>query len=458
MVERSAPKSSLLDTSQIRDDFVPKSVYYDPDFAKLEAERLWPFVWQVAGREEELPEVGSYITYDIVDDSILVVRAKDGVIKAYHNVCPHRGMRLASECGTAKQFVCPFHGWRFNLLGENLKVIDKSDYGTRLDPDQIKLSEVQCETWAGFIFINMDLNARPLAEFLDPVPKYCDKFEMENLRFRWYKTAVMPANWKIVLGFFNEFYHVQQAHPQLLPFTSDYSHSGEYGRHGKVWYEANGALPFQRSPRLPPAPERPMREMLLEFAECFNVEMRSMLSERGYAATMRLREEVAEDAPADEVLRKWSEFQMEAARKAGVEWPSQLTPEYVEDSGLDWHVFPNLIYLHGFVDGLIAYRVRPNGHDPESCIMDLWSLDRYGPDEVPPLKREFYEDWRTGDWGRIYEQDFENIPGVQKGLKSRAFKGERTNPVQERLIPHFHRSLRRFLEDPHYDPFADTGA
>src|SRR5262249_4723197 len=143
--------------------------------------------------------------------------------------------------------------------------------------------------------INMDPKAEPLLEFLDPVDAYCRKFEFEKLRFRWYKTAVMPVNWKTVLGFFNEFYHVQQAHKQLLAFTNDYSQSAEFGRHGQVWYDAEGAVPFKRSPRLPPKPEPPLKEHILNFAEQYNRDLRVMLSERNYTVTQRLRTELAED-------------------------------------------------------------------------------------------------------------------------------------------------------------------
>jgi hypothetical protein len=177
-----------------------------------------------------------------------------------------------------------------------------------------------------------------------------------------------------------------------------------------------------------------------------------MVSERNYAAIQRLRTEVADDAPAEEVMTRWIELQIEAANTDGAGWPAGLTAEYIEKSGLDWHVFPNTIFLHGLIDGVLWYRVRPNGKDPESCIFDVWSLDRYAPGKEPSLRREFYTDWTEGDWGLIYEQDFINIPEVQKGFKSRGFKGERTNPVQERLISNFHRVLRRFLQDPYDKP------
>jgi phenylpropionate dioxygenase-like ring-hydroxylating dioxygenase large terminal subunit len=439
--------SQSFSPDEVRDDFIPKDVYFSPEFARLEAEHLWPYVWQLACRLEEIPNVGDYVTYDIVDESIIIVRTSKTTIKAHHNVCPHRGRRLTQGCGHAQHFVCRFHGWQFGLDGDNTRVIDRADWGDCLSPTDIRLKEVKVDTWGGFVFINMDPNSESLAEFLRPIDDYCAKFEFEKLRFRWYKTAVMPANWKTILEFFNEFYHVQQTHMQLLPFTNDYSNSDGFGRHAAMWYPATGALPLSRSPRLPPKDEPDFRNFVLEFVETFNRDLKAMVTERNFNAAQRLRKEVAATAEPVAVLQKWVEFQLEAAAEDGSGWPAELTPEYIENSKLDWHVFPNTIYLHGFVDGVLWYRARPNGHDPESCIFDVWSLQRYGDGQAPPLKREFYEDWRQGDWPMILQQDFANLGAVQQGMKSRGFAGSRTNPVQERAISNFHRRLREFLRD-----------
>ena len=122
---------------EVRDDFVPKEAYFSADFARLEAARLWPRVWQIACRVEELPTVGSYVTYDIVDDSIVVVRTSASEIKAYHNVCTHRGRRLVDGCGSARRFQCPFHGWQFELDGRPAVVVDRDDWGDGLKDDDI---------------------------------------------------------------------------------------------------------------------------------------------------------------------------------------------------------------------------------------------------------------------------------------------------------------------------------
>src|SRR5262249_9062651 len=158
-----------------------------------------PYVWQIACRLEEIPRGGDYLAYDILDDSIIIVRTGPDAVKAFHNACQHRGRRLVEGCGNAKEFVCRFHGWRYELNGENRQVIDPQDWGECLRKSDIRLRSVQCDTWGGFVFVNMDPKAEPLLEFLDPVDAYCRKFEFEKLRFRWYKTAVMPVNWKTVL-------------------------------------------------------------------------------------------------------------------------------------------------------------------------------------------------------------------------------------------------------------------
>ena len=91
--------------------------------------------------------------------------------------------------------------------------------------------------------------------------------------------------------------------------------------------------------------------------------------------------------------------------------------------------------------------MRPDGHNPDSSLLDIWSLERFAPGTEPPLVREYYEDWEQGDWGRILPQDFRNMPMVQKGMKSRGFKGCRPNPYQELVVANFHRALREHIEN-----------
>src|SRR5579859_2509401 len=121
--------ASRLSVHNIREDFVPKDSFISPEFLRLENERLWPKVWQIACREEEIPEVGNYVTYDIAGESLVVVRTAPDVIKAYYNVCQHRGRILMDQpAGRTKLFHCRYHGWRWSLDGGLMKVTDEQDW------------------------------------------------------------------------------------------------------------------------------------------------------------------------------------------------------------------------------------------------------------------------------------------------------------------------------------------
>lgn len=435
-------------TSEVTDNFLPKDDQSSAAFARFEEERLWPYVWQIACRLEEIPNVGDFVTYEVVDDSIIVVRSSETEVKAFHNVCPHRGRQLTEGCGKARMFKCRFHGWEFDLDGKNALVIDRKDFGDYFSDADIALKPVRVDMWGGFVFINMDPDCEPLADFLAPVDDYCGKFNFQNLRYRYYKTAIMPCNWKTGMGFFNEFYHVQQSHPQLIEHMEDYSASSGFGRHAAMWYDNDSIYPYQRSSRLPPAPKRDVRDHIRGVVTEFHNNLGAMASGRSYRLLEKL-DAIPSSLSDFEVLAEWGRIQVEEATKEGAPWPTELTPEYIMESRLDWHVFPNTIYLHGSIDSVIWYRFRPNGHDHDTCIMDVWSLELYGEGKVPPLKRQFFADWKdpAADWGRILVQDFANMLAVRKGMKSRAFNGSLMNPIQEKSVTNFYRSLRQFMNE-----------
>jgi phenylpropionate dioxygenase-like ring-hydroxylating dioxygenase large terminal subunit len=443
--------ASRFSPDEVRDDFVPREAYFDPEFARCEAEHLWPKVWQMACRLEEIPRVGDHHTYDILTDSIIIIRTGEAEVKAFHNACPHRGTQLTVGDGHAKRLVCPFHGWTFDLDGRCVRMVDEDDWSGRLCKADASLTPVQVGLWGGWAWINMDPDCQPLAEFLEPMRSRCEAFELETLRYAWYKTTVVPANWKTVVEAFLEFYHVQTTHSQMLVYTQDYSTSAPAGRHGSISYANASGMPIGRSPRLPPKEEPDFRNYIFEYAEQFKHDLAAMQTERAYQAAQRLRTEVAADAPAEEVVGRWFGMIYEAAVESGAGWPAELTPERLAAAGFDVHIFPNFVLLPPAVEAMLGYRMRPNGDDPESCLFDIWALERFPPGQAPPFKREFVADIDDPSWPLIFRQDFANIPRVQRGLRSRGFKGARPSPAQERAIVNFHRVLRRFMQSPHAD-------
>src|SRR5580700_10835009 len=149
-------RGSVVDAAEALEDAVtiPVEAYLSEDYARAERDRLWRKVWQQVGRVEEIPEIGSYLTYDILDDSILIVRTAPDQIRAYYNVCSHRGRRLVDTpkgakraCGTQQQFVCGFHAWRYNLNGQCTHVTNREDWKGALTEERTRLGEVKVDTW-----------------------------------------------------------------------------------------------------------------------------------------------------------------------------------------------------------------------------------------------------------------------------------------------------------------------
>src|SRR5262249_13200661 len=202
-------------------------------------------VWQPACREEELGSPGDYVEYAVGDQSVLIVRTGAGEIAAFHNACLHRGTRLAAGCGPFEheRIPCPYHPRRYQLDGPLAAIVDREDFGAM--PEGMRLGPVRAESWGGFVFVNLDPDAEPLLEFLDPLPTLLAPYRLQEMRFRSYLTTILPANWKTVVDAFNESYHVQGAHAQILPWTDDTSIAYEQFR----THAHYGRLP-------PPAPCR----------------------------------------------------------------------------------------------------------------------------------------------------------------------------------------------------------
>src|SRR5205085_7629087 len=144
---------------------VQACVFTSRPFQEMETERLWTKVWQMACRENEIPAVGDFYEYEVAGRSILIVRVASDTIKAFFNSCLHRGTNVATGCGNATEFSCPFHGWAYGLDGSLKHVPAAWDFPS-LDPGAMGLRECLVGTWDGWVFINMDPEAGPLRDYL----------------------------------------------------------------------------------------------------------------------------------------------------------------------------------------------------------------------------------------------------------------------------------------------------
>ncbi len=443
-------EQTAISALESKTDFIPYESYTSPEFARGEKERMWPRVWLVAAREEDLGEPGQFVTFDVADESILITRDTTGQIRAFFNVCPHRGRRIAKGCGLAAKFYCNYHGWQWNLDGTNKVMIDAGDW-TGIGPADVGLRPVRVDTWGGFIFVNIDGQAEPLLDFLHPWPEMWKNYRLEDMRYRWFKTTKLNCNWKVALEAFLEGYHAQTTHRQVNPACGENRWECQtFGRHS-MFYDANPASVGAPNPNLQYIPGlgaeafigADRRERIYRYLKTVAGDLHCLFTDRMVEAARRLPERVSDDADDATLMGAFMALHYEICARDGVE-VGQLPPEELGALGIDWNMFPNLAILPT-LDGLLIYRARPDGDDPDKCLFDIFPLERFAPGLAPKVTREFYENWRDGNYPRIFVQDFDNVDEVQRGMKSTAFAGALSNPRAEKVVWNLHRELREMV-------------
>ncbi len=435
--------------------------YTDPAFAKLEYEQLWSKVWQAAARIDEIPEAGDYTTYDIGDQSVIITRVDADTIKAYHNVCPHRATALSpGGCGHFKngKIICPFHGWRWNLQGQNEYVLERGEFrGGQLKDADVALREVHHVVFAGFIFINFDKNPQPFDAFIAPVRELIEGLAIGDMRHYWWKALPVQSNWKVAQEAFFEGYHVPATHPQLEPDSAHIVMEGTPNAeaeanfaHRNVMYEnfpnghgrffAGKKTPMQGHVRMAGDPVEMMADRL-------NLLVTGM-------DAMVLKEDV-------EIVRSLKGKTIPEGSSLGGEYVKALyttaamqqrpmpkpVPEILGMWGGEIFVFPNLLILPQAGNAMI-YRIRPDGFDPDKCIFEILSTKTYPAAEKSP-KPELQQVTDINDPEQVLlipRQDFSNIPRMQKGLHSKGCKQIWLAVEQEKMILNMHQELDRYLK------------
>jgi phenylpropionate dioxygenase-like ring-hydroxylating dioxygenase large terminal subunit len=432
------------------DDAVTVGVeaYISEDYARAERDKLWRKVWQQVGRVEEIPAVGNYLTYDIQGDSILVVRSAPDKIRAYYNVCSHRGRRLVDTPPGAKnargdhvRFVCGFHGWTYDLDGRCTRVPGREDWKGALTDERTRLGEVRVDTWGGWIWINLDPGCEPLWDYLEPAAGMLDPFELQNMRPRWRRWLVFDCNWKVAMEAFAEIYHVEATHPEFMRFGDFSGWARAQGRHSNIGYDApKGLDENQAKLRIGSGADARVStaEMQLYTWEQVNTNTTRTLVD----AALRLVDELPEGTPPPQVLRHWLDSARADDAARGVIWPS-VDPQHTARSGTSWQIFPNFQIGHA-VNNALCYGARPHGADPGKCIFEAAVYELFPKGAEPETVWEYLaaDDPR---WGSVLPQDFSNMAAVQQGMKNGGFRGTLPNPYRERSIANLHRNLAEYM-------------
>jgi len=210
--------------------------YYDPEFFEQEREKIFKRCWLNVGREDEIPEPGDYFVQEleVCKTSILVVRGKDGVVRAFHNMCSHRGNPVAwddrGHCPGV--FVCRFHAWSYDTEGSLVSITD-SDRFFDVKKQENGLTPILLDTWAGFIFINLDSETKEtLAEFLSPVAGAMKGYPFSELSYTYLYKIKEKVNWKILQEAQQEGWHLPYLHKNTLAKSA--ANTGEMFRHAAV--------------------------------------------------------------------------------------------------------------------------------------------------------------------------------------------------------------------------------
>ena len=410
---------------------VPIDRYFSRDWHEREITHIWRKTWQLACRVEDIPNPGDQINYDIVHDSLLVVRTGDGGIKAYINACLHRGTMLRVEAGNAPRIQCPFHGWTWTLDGELRVIPGKWDF-PQVDKAKMCLPQVQVGTWGGFVFVNMDPDCEPLETYLENLPEHFDGFALENRYKAAHVAKIMPCNWKLALEAFIEAYHVPSAHPQVLGYYGD--SNTQYD----VWdgvRHVSRMISVQGVPS--PSVAAVTREETIE-------QMRRDVPFFGGAEIACGEGETARAKLAQRSREK-------IGRSSGSDM-SNLSDSEALDL-IEYLLFPNMVPWGGQALP-ITYRFRPNGDDPESSIMEIMFLFAKAPDgshppAAPMRMLRADQDWKDapelGSAAMVADQDSENLRRIQKGLRATRKPGATLARYQESRIRHFHETLDAYM-------------
>ncbi|MDT5344494.1 MAG: choline monooxygenase, partial [Mycobacterium sp.] len=234
---RAAPevrREGAIGTPPQRPTLVPAQRYYSAAFAQLEVERMWPKVWQVACTVDHVAEPGDYFEYRCGPYSVLIVRGDDFTLRAFQNVCRHRGNSLCAGSGSElRELRCGYHGWTWDLAGALKRVPHRKGFGT-LPMAELPLFAVRVDTWERLVFVNLDLDAAPLVDYLEAAPEDIAWLGLGDFRCYATMTVDVAANWKTIADGFSETYHIQTLHPELHRCMDDvYAPQVIWGHTGK---------------------------------------------------------------------------------------------------------------------------------------------------------------------------------------------------------------------------------
>lgn len=408
-------------------DQIDVARYSSQAFHQLETEKLWPSTWQMACRLEHIPKPGDYTVYEIADLSIIVVRTTADQVRAFHNSCLHRGTTLAEGSGNTQVLKCPFHGFSWNIDGTFRGMPAAWDF-PHVEHQDFCLPEAAVALWGGFVMVNPDGNAPPFETYAAPLTEHFKPYPLEQRYIAYHTCQVVNANWKTTQEAFLEGYHVTTTHRHTVRFANDFD----------CGYDVFG----------------PNVSRLVQALAVPATHLVGQVPETEIAATIQkmMPPEDRQEVPKDVNARQWlaERFRESFTRQ----WRHDLT-EASEAELLDsiqYLLFPNFAPWGGYAIP-ITYRFRPWHNDPNQSLMEIMLLHPI-PDDgqyatAEPFWLEPGQSWSKAPGfrglGMVIDQDMENLPKIQKGLRAAQHGSLTLSDYQEIRIRHFHQRLNEVL-------------
>jgi len=418
-------------------DVYPPGRYYDPAYMQREWDHMWTRSWLIAGVETDIPEPGDYSQFRLLRESIVIVRQQDGSVKAFYNVCPHRGNQLVlNDRGSVMQFTCSFHSWQYGLDGECTRVTDRETINPNLLCKNPQMKEIHCETHAGLVFINLDDEPPPLLERIGLPEGYLESYQLDKMYCVRHVVSEWGANWKTGVDAFYETYHLHAVHPETQDVMDDLGVQVDLYPHGASRMIVPIGVKTKRQPD----------------QEIMNPSLQYMMAE----ASME-PDEYPQNAREVRTAIQQAKRKRSKIFDLGYE---RFTDGQLTDSWATG-IFPNVqIGLHP--EGAFLMRFMPHPTDPERFFYDTMTLIRPVPDpnyrtpgwmglpegtdtsgETRP-DTEYVPLGKPPNLGQVLDQDSELLPVVQRGIRSRGFEGAIWGEQEQRLR-HFHKELERYL-------------
>jgi phenylpropionate dioxygenase-like ring-hydroxylating dioxygenase large terminal subunit len=421
---------------------IPTDRYICQGYSERERAAVWMKTWQVIGRADELPRTGDWKEHRIFNQSFVVVRGRDDRIRGFVNACRHRGNKLCEGKGNSTGFTCPYHLWSYAHDGR-LVGMARPDLVGPIDKEQYGLLPVSVDCFAGFIFLNPDPDAVPLAEFVGKqVAEGLAPYRLEEMvPFGMDVKEELDCNWKVVMDAFSEGYHIIGIHPELLSVTgveAGASRHGFYGDHGMV------VRPFE----------------VKDLDQCGHEEqvagIRSLTSTfASVKEVLPLFEELIEgyrnaegelDFPKGVTVRKvLQKATRETLTAKGMD-VSGLSDDQMSDNQA-WYFFPNFFAtIRAGEMTTILPAPHPSG-DPGRCTWHVTSYKWLPPESRQEQRAEPVVVKERGSYPYFLalQQDYDQMQRQQEGLNNRALKS--AHLVREEVnVARFHAVLDRYME------------